>query len=456
MDKKVLWTPQKRQAAALSSTAFELLYGGAAGGGKTDFLLVDYISGVNEWGAAWRGVLFRKTYSELEEIIKRGKELYIPVGAKYIEGKKTFIFPNGANLKLRYLEQDKDVTKYQGHQYTWAGFDELGNYAGDYCWKYMISRLRSAEGAPCYIRGTANPGGAGHSWIKARFIDGYESGKVYRDGETGMTRVFIPAKVYDNKKLMENDPGYADRLKLLPGHLRRALLEGDWDVFAGQVFDEWKRCRHVVKPFPLAAGGWYKFYALDWGYSRPYAIVKLAVNRDGKVIQYGEIYGCDKNEVNKGIRKPSGEAAREAWADAVREGVSEVVCDPAVWNRQDDGPSVADIFEKTGFRCIRGNNDRVNGWLAIHERLQQDDEYDSPMLQIFDCCVNTIRTLPAMTPDPSKPEDVDTRLEDHLMDALRYGIMSRAAENPLAALRKQNGRYTVNNRKRGLLDYNGF
>jgi hypothetical protein len=320
----------------------------------------------------------------------------------------------------------------------------------------MISRMRSAAGAPCYIRGTANPGGIGQSWIKARFIDGYEKEKIYRDAETGMTRVFIPAKVYDNKALLENDPGYVNRLKLLPGNLRRALLEGDWDVFAGQVFDEWKREKHVVKPFTLSGGGWYKFYALDWGYSRPYAIVKLAVNRDGKVIVYGEIYGCCAGEINKGTRKPSAEAAAEAFRDAAREGVNEIVCDPSIWNRQDDGASVAEKFEKAGFKCVRGNNDRINGWLAIHERLKQEDEAGLPMLQVFDCCVHTIRTLPIMLPDPNRPEDVDTRQEDHLPDALRYGLMSRAAENPLAALRKQNGQYTVKKKKTNYLEFNNF
>jgi hypothetical protein len=456
VERPVLWEPQKRQAVALASRAFELLYGGAAGGGKTDFLLMDYISGAVEWGADWRGILFRKTYSELEEIIRRGLELFAPVGGEYVKLDKTFKFTNGATLKLRYLERDDDVTKYQGHQYTWVGFDELGNYATDYCWTYMMSRLRSAAGAPCYIRGTANPGGAGQSWIKARFIDGYESEKVYRDKAGGMTRVFIPAKIRDNRKLLEKDPEYVKRLGMLPEYLRRALLEGDWDVFAGQVFDEWSRSLHVIKPYVLESGSWYKFYAMDWGYTRPYAIVKLAVNRDGKAVQYGEIYGHDRNGINKGIRKGSAAAAAEAYGDAVKEGVMEMVCDPSVWNKQDDGPSVADSFEKAGFKCIRGNNDRVNGWLAVHERLKQRDMDDKPMLQIFDTCVNTIRTLPVMTPDPNRPEDVDSRLEDHLMDALRYGLMSDAAANPLSALRRQNGRFTAEAKRKDYLDFNKF
>jgi hypothetical protein len=458
-EERILWSPQRKQAEALKNSAFELLYGGAAGGGKTDFLLVDYIGFVNEWRQHWRGILFRQTYPELDAIIQRAQELYLPLGAVWNRSAKVFTFPTGSVLYLRFLENENDVIRYQGQSYTWAGFDEAGNYPTDYVWKYMISRLRSAAGAPCYIRGTANPGGRGHMWLKTRFIDGREPGKIYRVpiNQRGhyTTRCFIPSRVTDNRALLDHDPGYVTRLELLPHYLRRALLEGDWDIFAGQVFDEFRRDLHVVKPCALPAEEWYRFYALDWGYAAPYAIVKVAVNRYGRMVQYGEIYGCETGEANKGARKGASVAAAEAWADAVKEGVTVMVADPANWNKVDHHPAPAEYFEQAGFFMERGNHDRVPGWLAIHERLNQRDGQGRPMLQFFETCPHTIRTLPALTPDRNHPEDVDSKLEDHLADALRYAVMSDYAINPRSVFRRRHyaeakpARYKV-------LEYNNF
>jgi hypothetical protein len=149
------------------------------------------------------------------------------------------------------------------------------------------------------MRATANPGGPGNNWIKNRWIDGFLPNKIYRDSE-GLTRCFIPSLLKDNKILMTNNPQYERQLRGLPSHLRRALLEGDWDVVAGQVFDEWRRDKHVIRPRALPPDEWFRFYAFDWGYKSPYGIVKLAVNSGGKIIQYGEMYGCIPGEVNKG------------------------------------------------------------------------------------------------------------------------------------------------------------
>jgi hypothetical protein len=299
----VLWKPQPKQSAALECNAFELFFGGAAGGGKSDFLLADFTAGINAWRENWKGILFRRSYDELQELHARARQLYMPLGAKLIDKGRVYKFPTGATLRMTYLEHDNDVERYQGHQYPWIAFDELGNYATDYAWRYMVSRCRSPAGAPCYMRATGNPGGSGHAWIKNRFIDGYVPGKVYKttDGKMPITRCFIPSTVEDNAILMAMDPGYVERMRMLPDQMYRALRHGDWDVFAGQVFDEFRRDRHVVKPFALNQGRWVKFYAFDWGYAKPYAVIKLAVNGDGKVVQYGEIYGCVEGEYNKGV-----------------------------------------------------------------------------------------------------------------------------------------------------------
>ena len=432
----VLWKPQYKQALAMKSPAFELFFGGAAGGGKSDFLLADFLGGVPGYGRHWQGILFRRSYTELEELLKRACELYIPLGARRVNKGRDFIFPSGALVKFRYLDNDNDVLVYQGHQYTWVGFDELGNYPTDFAWRYMISRCRSAAGVPCYMRGSGNPGGTGHAWIKARFIDGFEPYKIHKTVETAgaasipVTRCYIPSKIEDNPALINNDPDYLNRMKLLPLHLYRALREGDWDIFAGQVFDEWRRDRHAVKPFALPQDGWRRFYAFDWGFTKPYALVKLAVNYDGKVVQYGEIYGCRKDEFNTGLKEGSPEVAAKAREHASNEGVTDMVADPASWNRQDNYPAPITAFQEAGFRCVPGNNDRKAGLQIVHDFLKQEDENGMPMFQVFDVCVNTVRTLPALTPDPHNPEDIDSSLEDHLYDAIRYGLMSRYARHP--------------------------
>ena len=443
---KVIWSPQKKQAQALANNAFELLYGGAAGGGKSDFLLVDFVSHCNQWRANWKGILFRRTYPELESIIERAKKLYIPLKAIWKKAERTFYFPTGSKLQFRSLESDEDVTKYQGQEYTWIGFDELGNYPTDYCWRYMLSRARSAEGAPCYIRGTANPGGPGHAWIKNRFIDRMEPGKIYKTNE-GLTRCFIKALIQDNKKLIDNDPEYLKRLEMLPTHLRRALLEGDWDVFAGQVFDEFRREKHVVKPFAMPAGDWKRFYSLDWGFAKPFSLGKWAVNSEGRMVRYGEWYGCAKHETDTGLRMGAEEVATKAWGDATAEGVTEIIADPAIWNKIDDSPSIADKWEAAGFKMIPANNDRINGLMQVHQQMLTKGEDGKPMLLVFDNCLDFIRTIPVLVPNPRHPEDVDTKLEDHIYDESRYAIMSEFAKYPTRALRKQNGSWNFGGKR---------
>jgi len=442
---KELWAPQKRQAQALANNSFELLYGGAAGGGKSDFLLADFLSFANEWRENWKGILFRRTYPELESIIDRAKQLFLPLGAIWKQAERTFHFPTLSKLQMRFLERDDDVTRYQGQAYTWIGFDELGNYSTDFCWRYMMSRARSAAGAPCYIRGTANPGGVGHAWIKARFIDGREPGKIYRTKE-GLTRCFVKALIQDNKKLLDNDPEYMKRLAMLPPHLRRALLEGDWDVFAGQVFDQFRREKHVVKPFPLPPGQWKRFYSLDWGFAKPFSLGKWAVNAEGRMVRYGEWYGCARHEPDTGIRMGAVEVAQKAWEYAIAEGVTECVADPAIWNKTDDAPSIAEKWKEAGFKMIPANNDRINGLVQFHQLMKTEGEDGRPMLLVFDHCTDFIRTIPVLTPNPQRPEDVDTKLEDHIYDESRYACMSEFAHHPVNALRKQNGSWNLGKR----------
>jgi hypothetical protein len=246
----------------------------------------------------------------------------------------------------------------------------------------------------------------------------------------------------DNPTLMKNDPEYETRLMNLPTYLRRALRFGDWDIMAGQVFDEWRRAKHVVRPFALPQAGWFRFYCFDWGYQKPYAIAKLAVNYDGKVIQYGEIYGCAKGEVNKGTKESSIDVAAKAWAAAREEGVTDLVADPATWNRQDGYPAPIEAFIQAGFKAVKANNDRIPGLTTFHNFLKQEDENKQPMFQVFDTCRHTIRTLPVLMPDEHHIEDVESKLqEDHLYDAIRYGLMSNFVSKPQRVFERMRSRF---------------
>lgn len=450
---QTIWSPQPKQELALRCPATELFFGGAAGGGKSDFLLNDYLQGADLYGPAWNGILFRQTTKQLEQLQKRARQLFPKMGAEYKgkggENSDTWIFPNGATLKMRYLESDKDVDNYQGHEYTWIGMDELGNYPTPYCWTFMKSRLRSPEGVPTYIRGTANPGGVGHAWIKQRFMDGHEPNRIFyleavtEDGRVMRdTACFIPSRLEDNQVLMQNDPQYEARLLSLPAHLARAMRYGDWTVFDGQIFDIFRVEKHVVKPFPLEAGSWFKFCCMDWGFSRPFAIYWVAVNSMGRVVLYREWYGCQKDNFNTGLKMASTEVAQHAWDLSVAEGVTTMVADPAIWNKSDDAPSVCENFEKVGWKMIKGNNDRKNGLVQFYNYLKETcDENGTPMLTVFSNCHGFIRTIPMLQPDPNDLEDVDTRLEDHIYDAVRYAIMSEFVGHPLKALRYQSGQW---------------
>ena len=417
------WIPQEKQKLALESKAFELFFGGARGGGKSDYLLADFTKNLS-YGSAHRGVIFRRTNPELEELLRRAREIYPAMGAEWKEKDRTWTFPGGASLKLRYLERDQDVHRYQGHQYSWIAFDELTNWKSDAPYVYTLSCARSAEGVPVRVRSAGNPGSVGHAWVKGRFIDGKEPYKIYRCEETGLTQQFVPALLSDNKMLDEGDPEYRQRLELLPDHLKRAYLYGDWDIFAGQVFEEWRHDKHVTRPFAIPAE-WQRWCSMDWGYAKPFSIGWWAKSGDGLMIRYREWYGCDKEKRNTGIKMSSTEVAKKAWELSAVDGVTTMVADPAVWSKVDDTPSIADIFGAAGFTMVKANNDRISGLQRMHDLMSTNGDDGKPMLRVFSSCLGFIRTIPLMVHDEKKPEDVDTEQEDHIYDEARYGIMHR-------------------------------
>jgi hypothetical protein len=419
-----------------------LFFGGARGGGKSDYLLGDFLKDVQTYGAAWRGLLLRRTYPELQEIIVRSREIFPASGATWREADKEWHWSNGAYLRLRYLERSADASRYQGHQYTWIGWDELPQWPNDEPFRMLFACLRSAAAVPTKrVRGAGNPGGPGHQWVKARYIDPAPSGYTpLADGLAPWERMFIPSRVQDNAILLSADPTYVARLKGSGSpELVKAWLEGDWTIVAGAFFPEWSAASHVVQPMALPSS-WARFRALDWGSARPFSVLWFAVSDGalpqfprGALVVYREWYGST-GEPNVGLRLTAEEVARGIAEREARDPVPPEtrmggVADPSMFS-SDGGPSIAERM-RTEARIIQrpADNARVarvgamGGWDQVRARLKGDGE--RPGLFVFAACAHLIRTLPALQHDQHRPEDVDTEGEDHAADALRYGCMAR-------------------------------
>lgn len=405
----------------------ELFFGGARGGGKSDYLLGDFLQDVERYGEHWRGILFRKSYPELQEIIERAKSIFFPTGAIWYEQKREFHWPNGAFLRMRYIDRDDDANKYQGHQYTWIGWDELTNWASMYAYHKLKACLRyAAYLVPVKrIRSAGNPGGPGHHAVKAYFIDHAPSGYVIRDdAKTGHAVMFVPSKVQDNAILLLNDPGYVGRLHGVGSpELVRAWLEGDWNVVTGAYFPEFG-AKHILQPFQLPAH-WLRFRSMDWGSAKPFSVGWWAVadgttpHPAGSIIRYREWYG--KSEPNVGLKMTDVEVAQGIGRREI-EPITYSVADPAMF-ACDGGPSHAETFAKNGVVLMRADNSRIAGWSELRARLRGVD--DKPLIYFFSTCLDTIRTLPAVQHDEKRPEDIDTDGEDHAADEVRYACMSR-------------------------------
>jgi len=445
----IIWKATPAQAAFISCPIFEIFFGGARGGGKTDAALGDFVVHADEYGQHAIGLMVRRTRTELVETIERSKQLYIPLGAVYHTQESMWRFPNGARLRFAYLERDSDADAYQGHSYTRVYVEEIGNFPSAVPILKLMATLRSGSGVPCGFRATGNPGGPGHQWVKARYIDPAPLGWkritftfTGKDGkEIARDRVYIPSRLEDNPFLGAE---YEANLHLSGNEqLVRAWLDGDWNVIAGAFFPEFGP-QHIVPAMALP-DMWPRFRSGDWGSARPFSIGWWALS-DGSVpnlprgalVRYREWYGWNGTP-NEGAKLTaqevgSGIAAREA-GENVSNGAS--VLDPAAFS-SDGGPSIAErIMDgggKTGagvhrvdFR--RADNKRISqkgamgGWDQVRARLKGED--GRPMIYFFDTCVHAIRTLPALQHDELRPEDVDSEGEDHAPDEIRYACMSR-------------------------------
>lgn len=424
----------------------EALYGGAAGGGKSDCALAEALRQVDI--PHYRGLILRKTYPQLSELIDRSHEIYLPFcrDAVYKDTKRVWVFPSGAKIYFGSLAREKDKYNYQGKRFDFIDFDELTQFTYDE-YSYLFSRNRSnGAGTRCYIRAQANPGGIGHGWVKERFITPappmttiWESFKIYMpDGtisERKRSRVFVPSTVFDNRILLENNPEYLTRLASLPEKERAALLYGDWDSFSGQVFTEWRNDpdgysdrvgTHVISPFRIPSD-WKVIRGFDWGYSRPFSVGWYAEDNEGRLYRIRELYGCNGTP-NEGVRWDASRIAREIrrieQEDVNLAGrLIRGVADPAIYQKN-GGESIGEIMEKQCVYWDRADNSRIAGKAQVHNRLCFDDR-GMPNLYVFSTCRNFIRTFPCLVYDTTDVEDVDTSGEDHIYDELRYVCMER-------------------------------
>ena len=430
------------QTDFLASNEQEVLYGGAAGGGKSYAMVADPVRYFNNPQS--RGLLVRRSTEELRELISVSKQLYpkaIP-GIKFLERDKTWVAPSGATLWMSYLDRDDDVMRYQGQAFNWIGLDEMTQWPSPFAWNYMRSRLRAtkASGLPLYMRGTTNPGGPGHFWVKKMFIDPAPANTSFhatdehgetiqwpkghtREGQPLFKRKFIPANLFNNPYLSE-DGMYEANLLSLPEHQRRQLLEGDWDINEGAAFPEFNRRVHVSEPYDIPAS-WVRFRACDYGYSSYTGVLWFAVVPGSEqLVVYRELY------VSKILATDLADMILEIEeGEKIRYGV----LDSSLWhNRGDTGPSLAEQMITKGCRwrpADRSRGSRVAGKNEIHRRLQIDDFTEEPRLVIFNNCKHIISQLPSIPLDKKNLEDVDTHSEDHLYDALRYGVQTRPRSN---------------------------
>ena len=445
MGNKVIWRPQPRQAALMRRWEDEALYGGAAGGGKSDCALAEALRQIDI--PHYRGLILRKTYPQLSELIDRSGELYKSAikQAKYNDSKHYWQFPSGAKIYFGSMQHTKDRVNYQGKRYDFIDFDELTQFTWDE-YSYLFSRNRpNGPGTRCYMRAQANPGGVGHGWVKERFITPappmttmWEDFKIrFPDGREVLkrrSRVFVPSTVFDNQELMKNDPDYITRLAALPEAERAALLYGDWNSFSGQVFIEWRNDpdhyhdrinTHVIAPFKVPQE-WTIWMSMDWGYRKPFAVAWYAVDYDKRIYRIREYYGST-GAPNVGVMMEPAAVAREikkieADDPNLRGRRIWRVADPALWGTQ-TGESVAQMFAREGVYLDKGENARIDGKMQIHNRLAFDED-GRPMLYVFNTCRNFIRTVPNLVYDDKNVEDINTDGEDHIYDELRYMCMN--------------------------------
>lgn len=410
----------------------EVCYGGAAGGGKTFVQCVDALAYAIKYPGS-KQVIIRRTYAELERNVIRQSLAIFPQKpfAKYNSTKHLWTFSNGSIIEFAYLARENDVYLFQGMEIDCLRIDESTHIPYSSV-DYLRSRVRGATPMPRSIKLSTNPGNIGHMWHKNRYIDPVPPFHIFTGGD-GSSRLYIPASVYDNKALMENDPGYVRRLEAIQDETQREmLLNGNWDIAAGAFFNEFDRRYHVVEPFDFMSNKDVKLYrSIDYGLDMLacywYAVLpKSSVNPHGSVFVYRELCEPDLT-ISEAARK-----IREATPPGER--IIATYAPPDVLRNRDrtTGRNQGDIFAANGLSLTESNNDRKAGWLAVKEFLKIR-EGGRPILKIFSNCTTIIKHLPMLIHDDKNYGDVKTEPHyiTHSPDSLRYFCIQWHSMNPI-------------------------
>ena len=419
--------PSERQREFFLSRARHTAYGGARGGGKSwamrrkFILLALRYPGLNL-------LLLRRTLPELREnhLIPMQRELY--GFAVYNSAERVFRFPNGSRIKLGYCDTMQDVYQYQGQEYAVIGLEEATHFTEEQMRFLTTCNRTTRKDFSPRMYYTCNPGNVGHAWVKRLFID-----RLYAESENPNDYLFIPARIYDNKVLLDADPNYIRQLEALPEELRRAHLDGDWDVHAGQYFREFSRDRHVIEPFEIPSW-WRRFRSMDWGYNDPCCVLWHAVDGENRVYTYRELYVRETR---------AGEVAAMVLELSRGESISYTVASPDMWQKRGavlsgaggfEGETLAELFTSSGLSLTPADNSRVPGWNRVRDFLAVAPD-GRPNWLCFSDCRNLIRQLPALQFDQHNREDAADG-DDHAPEALRYALMSRPHAGKQPIIRK--------------------
>ena len=433
MPPNVILAPQAgSQVQFVTCPAREVLYEGTRGPGKTLALLMDFLQHVGQGhGAHWRGILFRQTYPQLADVIAKSKEWFWRVfpAADYNKAEHVWTFPAGETLSFRHMDNPDDYWGYHGHEYPFIAWEEVVSWATPECYDSMKSCNRSSHhGMPRKYRATCNPWGAGHGWVKERFIDPAPACTAIVDPKGGWTRVRIHGDVTENKILTSADPEYIATLEGIEDeNLRKAWRYGDWDIAAGGIFtDVWDPKSHIVEPFAIPAG-WEISRSFDWGSSRPFSVgwwalangeqpkdCKRTIAR-GTWVRIGEWYGWN-GKANQGCHMLAAEVARGILEREAQMGIKprEGVADSAIFDNGSglSNESIATTMERIGVKWTpanKGPGSRAQGWEKMREHFvaAKQNPMEKPGLIVFDSCRQFIRTVPTLLRDDKKPDDVN-------------------------------------------------
>lgn len=443
------YVPNEKQYIAHNCGCDEVFYGGSLFGGKTYFLEMHNAIHCARWGQDAFTVIFRRTYDELQGTVIADHQQYFDGNlGTYNASSRTFHWQNGARTVFRHMQRKEDVAKHQGRHYTLVIFDELTQFL-EYQYKKIFGWLRSPRNPEIQPRilSASNPRGVGHKWVYERFIKDVEPGTVRRidpsetlagltdvpewvDTDQETTRIFVPARMWDNKAGLQNDPKYISRVAAAYDEEEfQAFANGDWTFFEGLAFPEWDPSVHVIEPFDIPHG-WKVIRSMDWGYGSPFSIGWWAQDpQSQRIYRINEWYGEGKKR-NRGL-KLSDKEIRQGILDREKAAKASGLCqepwygvaDPSMWNRADEHSSHGEQINLPTPLFRAGNNDRLVGKQVLHRLLRVNPETGEPGLGIFNTCQRGfIDTIESLVLDDTM-EDVDEDQEDHAYDEGRYGLV---------------------------------